>query len=494
MKQLKIITGIRFGSLYWRISAAFLGMLAIIGLAYVYITSRLSVVYFERVNQTLNRSTARDISHHASLFANGKKDEKAIGELFHNIMLINPGLEVYLLDTTGKILSYYAPGKKISRSKVNLFPIRRFITSGGSLMIKGDDPRHPGVEKVFSAAPVRSGTSVNGYIYVVLGGEQYDGVIDGLRSNYMLELGSKAMLATLIFSLLIGLIILRIITRNVRKIIDVMQKFRQGDLRARIQLQTSGDVGQLSSMFNEMADILTQNIEKLKEVEVLRRELIANISHDLRTPISIIQGYTETLQMKDDCLSLKDRLGYLSIVHASTENLQKLVNELFELSRLDANQVKPVREPFFASELVNDICGKYCLLAKQKDIDLRMDLSREMHPVYGDISLIERVIQNLIDNALKFTPKGGSIVVQTRKGSSGVEIIVRDTGVGIKDDEQEFVFERYYRGLNATKHQNNTGLGLAIAKKILDLHDSSLVLQSQINKGSAFAFELPFGK
>jgi signal transduction histidine kinase len=492
MKQFKIETKETFGSLYWRISAAFMIMLAIVGLAYVYITARLSDVYFEKVNQTLNRNTANDISLHSSPFVNGRADEKAIAEMFHNIMLINPSLEVYLLDTTGKILSYYAPEKKIILRKINLSPIRKFIASTGSEMIRGEDPRHPGIQKVFSAAQVRSGQLLNGYIYVVLASDQYDSVSSFLRSNYILELGSKSMLATLFFAMIIGLLIIRIITKNLRRIIEVMHKFRQGDLSARIQLKAKGDVGKLSSMFNEMADILTQNIEKLKEVEVLRRELIANISHDLRTPISIIHGYTETLQMKENSLSVEDRLRYLNIVHTSTEKLQKLVNELFELSKLEANQVKPIREPFFVSELVNDICSKYQLMAKQKNIDLRMDLCKEMNPVHADLSLIERVVQNLIDNALKFTPAGGTIVVQTKKGLNGIEIVVRDTGVGIRSSDQEFVFERYYRGLNANKHQNNTGLGLAIAKKILDLHDSSLVLQSQLNKGSAFAFELPF--
>lgn len=492
MQYIKIPIKETFGSLYWRIAAAFMVMLAVVGLAYIYITARLSGLYFEKINQTLNRNTAYDISIHSSPFENGKASDKAVAEMFHNIMLINPSLEVYLLDTNGKILSYYAPQKKIRLQKINLSPIREFLSSSNSKVIKGDDPRHPGVQKVFSAAQARFGNSLNGYIYIVLAGEQYDNVISYLRSNYMFELGSKAMLATLFFTVVIGLVVIRFITRNLRNIINVMQKFRQGDLSARISVQSSGDIKELSSIFNEMADILTQNIEKLKEVEVLRRELIANISHDLRTPISIIHGYTETLQMKEGALSTEDRLRYLNIVHTSTEKLEKLVNELFELSKLEANQVRPTREFFFVSELVSDISNKFYLKAKQKGIVLQTDLCKEMHPVYADLSLIERVIQNLIDNALKFTPQGGAVIVQTKKAGNGIETIVRDTGIGITESEQDFVFERYYKGHNSNKHQNNTGLGLAIAKKILDLHDTSLVLQSQLNKGSSFTFALPF--
>lgn len=153
-------------------------------LAYIYITVQLSKVYFEKVNQTLNHNTARDIVMHSSTFSAGKTDEKGIAELFHNIMLINPSLEVYLLDTTGRILSYYAPKKKIVLDKVNLYPIRRFIASAGREIVRGDDPRQPGVQKVFSAAPVRSGQFLNGYMYVVLSSEQYDSVTSNLHSNY----------------------------------------------------------------------------------------------------------------------------------------------------------------------------------------------------------------------------------------------------------------------------------------------------------------------
>ncbi|MEO6357422.1 MAG: ATP-binding protein, partial [Ferruginibacter sp.] len=234
-----------------------------------------------------------------------------------------------------------------------------------------------------------------------------------------------------------------------------------------------------------------QNIEKLKEVEVLRRELIANVSHDLRTPISIIQGYIETLQMKNDTLTGDERKRYLDIISESTGKLEKLVSELFELSKLEANQVKPVKEPFFISELVNDISSKYQLIAKDKNIAITTFLSKELPPVFADVSLIERVMQNLIDNAMKFTPEGGKIIIKTNKHQDEVEITVEDTGIGIPENGREEIFGRYYKANNFTDLKNSTGLGLAIIKKILDLHQSSLELVTEVNAGSAFIFRLP---
>ena len=480
-----------FSTLYWRISAIFLVLLALVGLAYVYITAHLSVEYFQQVNQRLNRNAASDIASHATPFKSGRIDDSVMAELFHNIMAINPSLEVYLLDAGGNILSYYAPDRKIVLHRIDLVPVHVFIEKKGNQLVKGDDPRHPGIQKVFSVAPIYDRGSLAGYIYVVLDSEEYDNVTNCLRSNYMLQIGSRAMLLTLLFALLIGLMILWRVTKNLGKVIDVMQKFRNGDLTARVQAKSRGDVSEISRMFNEMADILTQNIKKIKEVEVLRRELIANVSHDLRTPISIIHGYAETLLMKTNTMSPDDQKRYLYTIHESVQKLEKLVNELFELSKLEANQVQPMREPFFISELVSDISGKYQLIAQDKRITLDTQLSKESQRVFADVSLIERVMQNLIDNALKFTPTGGKIVIQTSHAKEGIKVSVFDSGVGIADEEKDLVFGRYYKGHNFQKYKNNTGLGLAIAKKILDLHDTSLILNSRVNEGTCFAFELP---
>lgn len=301
------------------------------------------------------------------------------------------------------------------------------------------------------------------------------------------------MLISLIATLIIGLSIIRVITQNFEKIILVMQKFRQGDLSARINVNSTGDEKQLGEMFNEMADILTSNIDKLKEVENLRRELIANVSHDLRTPIAIIQGYVETLQMKETTLTAEERRKYTDTVRQSAEKLEKLVNELFELSKLEANQVQAKKEPFIISELVSDISSKYQLIAQTKNIQIDTILSKELPPVLADISLIERVMQNLIDNAMKFTPEGGNITIKTLKSTgSNVEISVSDNGIGIPENEREQIFARYYKANNFTDLKNSTGLGLAIAKKILDLHNSTLDLISKENAGSSFIFKLPF--
>ncbi|AWG21674.1 hypothetical protein FFWV33_09060 [Flavobacterium faecale] len=481
----------RYNSLFWKISLVFFLLLAMVGVAHVYISYHSSREYLEEVNQRLNHDTAKNIIDNSTPFYNGQVIKPALDEMFHHVMAINPNLEVYLVDPKGKIIAWFPPEKKLTLQKISIDPIKLFIADQNKTLIKGDDPLNPGTQKVFSAHPLTMNNMLYAYIYVVLNGEKKQATSDTLFASYLWQISYRTMAITLFFTFVIGLLIIRTITKNYSKILLVMQRFREGDLHARIDLDSINSEKQLATMFNEMADILTTNIDKLKEVENLRRELIANVSHDLRTPIAIIRGYLETLQMKEDTITVEDRKRYIDIVSQSTVKLEKLVNELFELSKLEANQIRPQKEPFIISELVNDISSKYQIIAIDKKIKIETYLSKELAPVLADISLIERVIQNLLDNALKFTPEGGTISIITEKClNNTVKITISDTGIGIPEKDRERIFARYYRANNYTDLKNSTGLGLAIAKKILDLHDSTLELISAEEKGSSFIFKL----
>lgn len=480
-----------YNSLFWKISLAFFLLLAIVGVSHTYISYKYSKEYVEEVNQRLNHDTAKNIIENSTPFYNGKVIKPALNEMFHHVMAINPSLEVYLITPKGEILSWYPPEKKLQTTKINLVPIKEFINDKTNKLIRGDDPLSPATQKIFSAYPLKMNNMLYAYIYVVLNGEKQKLESDNLFTDYLLQVSYRTMGITLFFTFLIGLLIISAITKNYAKILQVMQQFRQGDLTARIDLDTIGSEKQLAEMFNEMADILTTNIDKLKEVENLRRELIANVSHDLRTPIAIIRGYLETLQIKEKTITDEERKRYIDMVSQSSEKLEKLVHELFELSKLEANQIRPNKEAFIISELVNDISSKYHLIAHNKKITIDTFLSKELAPVFADISLIERVIQNLLDNAIKFTPENGYISITTEKClNNTVKITITDNGIGIPEKDRERIFARYYRANNYTDLKNSTGLGLAIAKKILDLHDSSLELISSENTGSSFIFKL----
>ncbi len=479
-----------WGSLYLRISAVFLCLLVIIGLVHILIVFNSAKEYYQEVNQKMNAPIAGHIASEIAPFINGKVNHPALEHIFHNTMVLNPAIEIYLLDNQGRILSYFAPDKIIKLKKVNLQPINNFITTNGEKFVCEDDPRKPGTHKVFSAAEVKENGKSVGYVYVVLAGEDYDSIIALLKGSLFMQIGTLSILLTLVSSLIIGLFIIWVLTRNLNNIVKTVKRFAQGDLHARIRIRSTSELISLANTFNEMADAIVDDIDKLKNMEKLKSEFIANISHDLRTPLAVIRGYIETLIIREDKISLVEKNRYMQTVIKNAEKLEKLVSDLFEISKLDTLQIQPNKETFFITELISDILIKYQLLAEQRNIKIVTQISETTKRVYADISMIDRVLQNLIDNAIKFTNEEGvvTIVVRTNENAN-VEVKICDNGIGISKDDLPNIFNRFYTSGNR-EHTGGSGLGLAIVKKIMDVHNSTVIVESEKGKGTVFTFWL----
>ena len=234
-----------------------------------------------------------------------------------------------------------------------------------------------------------------------------------------------------------------------------------------------------------MADTILKNIEELKEVDKLRRELIANVSHDLRSPMSVIQGYIETMMIKGDKLSPDEQKKYLEVIFKSSEKLNKLVADLFELSKLEAKQVKLHKERFNFNELLQDTAQQYQLKAEEKGIRLKTEFAAEAM-VNADIALMQRAIQNLMDNALKYTPENGEVAIKASLKNNQLEVAITNTGKGIPEDQLPHIFDRYFM-LDKEKHGiDGSGLGLAIVKKIIDIHEASITVASKVDGDTSF--------
>ncbi|MEZ4995504.1 MAG: HAMP domain-containing sensor histidine kinase [Saprospiraceae bacterium] len=481
--------------LYWKISLTFLGVLILLGIAYVGVTVYTEQKYFQEANQRLYGSIAEHMVKEVKPYIDegGNVDTSHLSDIMHSMMVINPNVEVYLLDKTGRIVSYVVPEKAVKLDHVDLQPVQHFIRRGKDEVITGDDPRNPGVSKVFSAAPFYDEQgALNGYAYIILASAEQAEVTSAIYKTRLFTLGGNLFFLTLLGAFVIGVLALGYFTRRLTATIETVRRFKDGDLQARIPESTGKDLPVLSETFNEMADRIVANIEELKSVENLRRELIANVSHDLRTPLAIMQGYIETLQIKDDQLKPEERNKYLNIVLSSSQKLSRLVQQLFEYSKLEAKQIIPEKEPFFITELAHDISNKFKILADKKDITINLDMHPDLPMVFADVALVERVMQNLLDNALKYTPKGGQITIAISANDHVVEVRVTDDGPGIPEEEQAFIFERYRKAKQTAKEKvSSTGLGLAIARKIMDLHNSTISVISKPNQGATFLFALP---
>lgn len=481
--------------LFLKLSAIILALLTVVGAAYVMVSSYISEDYVSEVNQRLYGGIAEHMVHEIQPLVDGAVDTTTIQDIMHSMMVINPSVEVYLLRPDGEIITYVAPNKRVQLERVSLAPVRDFIAADpkNRPFLKGDDPRHPERDNIFSAAEIRDDAgAMEGYVYIILSGEEQASVAAPLHSSYMFKLGKNLFFLSLLATFLMSLIAIRYLTRNLRRIESTVHRFQEGDYEARVEADSKGEFAVVATTFNDMADKIRANIDEMKSLDQLRRELIANISHDLRTPLAIIQGFVETLIMKTEQLPPEDRKRHLQTIYNSSERLSGLISQLFEYSKLEARQIEPAKEAFSVGELAQDVAHKFSVLAAGKGINIKLDVPEGLPRIFADLGLVERVLNNLMDNALKFTPAGGEVLLQMHADNDAVQVRVADTGPGIPEGDLPFIFDRYRKGNRAGDGRNSgAGLGLAIVKKILELHDQSIRIQSKVKEGTSFMFELP---
>jgi signal transduction histidine kinase len=223
----------------------------------------------------------------------------------------------------------------------------------------------------------------------------------------------------------------------------------------------------------------------------LRSDLIANVSHDLRMPLVAMRGYLELLAGRGETLPMAERQRCVAIALRQCEQLGRLVDELFELAALDGNATMLSRERFALAELASDIVQKFALAAESQEVTLSTVAAGPLPLVDADLGLIERVLDNLIDNALRHTPAGGEIRIALDANAGGVRVRVSDTGAGIAARDLPHVFDRHWRGSDTSRGAGARGLGLAIAQRILALHGGRVEVESELARGTCFSFSLP---
>ncbi len=483
-------------SLFSKLSIALVLLVGAMGSAFFLIDRIQSRMYYEELTQTLNAPIAMYVTGQRDLISDGQPDLDSLRELASHAMVINPTAEIYLIDEQGRILGHGLPDGTVLLDRIDLAPVRELVDGGTPMPILGDDPRSGSQRKVFSAAEIRSGDRLEGYLYVVLGGERYEALADDIGASYVSKVSIVAVLGTVVLAAAVGLLVFGLLTRRLKVLSREVQLAASSGFQQQptysLAAGTGDEIDQLARSFATMSEKIRAQIEQLKENDMLRRELVSNISHDLRTPLAAMQGYIETLILKGEDLSASERDEYLRIARRNTVRLGTLTEDLFELSKLDSATVTPHVEAFSMAELVQDLAMEFQLDAERKDIALRLDVASEAKMTLGDIGLIQRVLENLVRNAIKFTPEGGDITISIDERPQSLAIAVTDTGPGIPQQDLPRIFDRFYRSVQGEEARSDSaGLGLAIVKRILDLHDSRIIVSSKLDAGTKFEFELP---
>jgi signal transduction histidine kinase len=446
------------------------------------------------VIQRVSSGLAAHIAGSSALMEPGGLNQQAVRDLFHKLMDVNPSVEVYLLAPDGRIVAQAAPAGRLRRDRVDVAPIRRLL-AGGELPIFGDDPRSAGAQKVFNAAPLQVEGRGAGYVYVVLHGEQLDAMAQHVAGDDVPRTALWAIALVAGFGLLAGLVAFHWITRPLRKLTDEVRRFGAdasstiaAPATAAMGAQARDEITTLRSAFAQMTQRIGEQWRELTTQDQQRRELVANISHDLRTPLTSLHGYLETLRVKADVLSAAERQRYLDVALAQSRKVGRLAQELFELARLEYGVVKLEKERFSVADLVQDVFQKFELAAESRKQCLTPVIAPDLPVVAADVGMIERVLTNLLDNAIRHTPPGGRIEVHVRRDGDAIDVLVSDTGPGIPVALQKTLFVR--PSIQSGMRDSAGGLGLVIVRRILQLHGSDIRIVPRSAWGATFQFRL----
>lgn len=449
--------------------------------------------------QRLNLGLAQYIVDHQPrplIDADGRPDAALMVEMAEMVMRINPWVEVYLLAADGRLLAHALDGAPALVAAVDVGRIASLLASDvpDMLPVEGDDPRHPGRSAAVSVARIGADRAARGYLYIVLRSQLQPGAVaslDNSRATRAAAAGLTLVLGGAVISLALAFTGL---TRPLRRLTAELARFRL-DTPSGVQASRGGEVEQLVEATRAMRQRIAEQFARLEQADRQRRELVGNLSHDLHTPLANILGYLETVQIKGEALDAQARRQFLGTALENARRLDRRIGELFELSRLEG-RVAPRMEVFRLAELLQDVVQGYRLEAERRGVTLEAvagDLAQAS--VRADIALIERVLQNLVDNALRYTPRGGHVCLALGEAdASRLTVTVSDTGVGIPHEHLPYIFERYWRGEPPARPgaaSRSAGLGLAIVKRIVELHGSTVVVQTALSRGTRFSFALP---
>lgn len=270
-------------------------------------------------------------------------------------------------------------------------------------------------------------------------------------------------------------------TQPIRKVTDAMKQVAAGDFDVQVSLRQENveEFGALQNGFNMM-------VRDLKGNAYLRQDFMSNVSHELKTPLSIINGYAHLLE--EGGLTDEENREYAGYISRESDRLVKLTSDMLRLSRMDGAGLEPVSSEF---DLGEQIRSAILLLEPQwsgKNIDVSVDISDMMYR--GDADLLSQVWLNLIGNAVKYTPEGGRIEVKLTREKDGASVVVADNGIGMTQETMDHMFEMFYQG-DESHRKDGSGLGLAIVKRIVELHGGSVTAVSSPGAGSVFTVKLP---
>jgi signal transduction histidine kinase len=450
--------------------------------------------------QSLSQGLAKHIVEHwpsVTHSSNSAAERRALDEVLGMLMVVNPAIEVYVLDSQGRVRAYLGDPKAVLLAQVDLAPIRAFL-GGAALPLLGSDPQDSGPgKKIFSAAmfPPRPGDNAPpGYLYVVLEGQARAQVAGHIGRQRVWQSLALLLGVALLITLTLGLSLFHRLTQPLRQLALRMQAFGPGAGQPLTSGPTSAldEVQAISASFQVMADRIDRQLIEQAAAQAEHREVVANVAHDLRTPLTALHGHLEALERLGSGTPPEVSRRHLGIALAQSNKVRRLSQQLFELASLQSSQQVLQVEPFRLDELLTDAVQKFSYSADAPAVALGGPPPGPVE-LRGDLHLIERALSNLIDNALRHAPSEQPIQVSLHCETDQVTVIVEDHGPGLPFELARRLDcgQGVREPLIARPGGGFGGLGLAIAQRIATLHGGSLSTRSSSHGGTILCLALP---
>ena len=356
---------------------------------------------------------------------------------------------------------------------------------GGKIVVAGTDRKVGEIlsaEELSHCSPIQVEDKTVGVLLLAMSPDR-----NPMEDEFLRRLNGSIFLSavgTIIVALFLGILLSRSITRPIRELTKATHAMADGNLNQKVNVRSRDEIGELAESFNKMSSDLSRSFN-------LRKQMTADIAHELRTPLSLIIGHAEGVH--DGVLEPNHE--NFEIIREEAERLEHLVNDLRTLSLADAGELSVDFQPLNINDLMRDVYTHYISLFNQQRIALNLKPASVILKANLDPSRFTQVLNNILDNALRYTPEGGSVDIETKQVENKIQISIQDNGEGVTAEEATHLFDRFYRADEArNRNDGGSGLGLAIARSIIEMHGGKIWAESEKGKGLKMVIELPNGK
>ncbi len=439
----------------------------------------------ELVQQSLHKELAEHMAHINPMLSQGITSDAALKEAFHDFMLLGPSFEIYTLDPGGRVVAYDAPQEKILSPQVDLTRIQAFLNQQ-ALPVFGTDPRGQEVEKIFSVSELRNPAgALTGYLYVIIGGEEFDHWQSAVLARHQQRTWLVNLLISMLFALLLFALMLRFMTAPLTRLSKDLTGIRQQQHKGNSptlpgQYEGAREVTELANEINSLLAQVTRQHQQMKHQQKAKQDFLLHLSHDLKTPLTSLLGFIETWRLSGGD---SDRDKLIELAANSGHKLQQLLAQLLELCALENQTIEPKVSRFDLSEFLLDIHQSFESKALSRGVNLQME-GGELQ-LNTDPQLLTRILNNLLDNALRYTPSGGQIVIKPLWIKDSWQLMIRDTGSGMHQHELEALTQDQPKApcFEEASPLPQLGVGLAIVRKLATMLNCSIHIESEPGKG-----------